>query len=262
MDVYEAVESRRAVRGFTDEPVSREVIERVLTAAAWSPSGSNIQPWNIYVVTGAPLAELKKRAVERVATGVPWDEREYEMYPPAMKSPYSDRRSAFGKERYSALGIARDDETVEPERDLAAGPCWIAGSAGGAGVVAHLDDLLSDAVEILSVGEVPVGVVAAVAPGRRRVPALEDLRIRPLGRVERLGLEGEVVDAVEVAAEIDVVLGPDLAQNLQELGAAAVPLVVFEPGLAEVGELGLEPARDDVDGEPPGPDRFPVQPDR
>ena len=109
MDVYEAVESRRAVRGFTDEPVSKEVIERVLTAAAWSPSGSNIQPWNIYVVTGAPLAELKKRAVERVATGVPWDEREYEMYPPAMKSPYRERRSAFGKERYSSLGIARED---------------------------------------------------------------------------------------------------------------------------------------------------------
>src|SRR6201991_5349615 len=108
MDVYEAVTSRRAVRGFTDEPVSREVIERVLSAAAWSPSGSNIQPWNVYVVTGTPLAELKKRAVERVATGVPWDEREYEMYPPAMKSPYAERRSAFGKERYSALGVARE----------------------------------------------------------------------------------------------------------------------------------------------------------
>ena len=70
MDVYEAVTSRRAVRGFTDEPVSREVLERVLSAAAWSPSGSNIQPWNIYVVTGAPLAQLKKLATERVATGV------------------------------------------------------------------------------------------------------------------------------------------------------------------------------------------------
>jgi nitroreductase len=77
MNVYEAVTSRRAVRGFTDQPVSREVIERVLTAAAWSPSGSNIQPWNIYVVTGAPLAQLKKLAVERVAAGDPWDEREY-----------------------------------------------------------------------------------------------------------------------------------------------------------------------------------------
>ena len=36
MDVYEAVKSRRAVRGFTNEPVSRAVLERVLSAAAWS----------------------------------------------------------------------------------------------------------------------------------------------------------------------------------------------------------------------------------
>jgi nitroreductase len=53
LDVYEAVTSRRAVRGFTDEPVSREVLERVLAAAAWAPSESNVQPWHIYVVTGA-----------------------------------------------------------------------------------------------------------------------------------------------------------------------------------------------------------------
>src|SRR5262245_9675303 len=43
MDVYEAVTSRRAVRGFTDQHVPREVLERVLSAAAWSPSGSNLQ---------------------------------------------------------------------------------------------------------------------------------------------------------------------------------------------------------------------------
>jgi nitroreductase len=109
MDVYEAVTSRRAVRGFTDRPIPKEVLERVLSAAAWSPSGSNLQPWNIYVVTGAPLAELKKRAGERVAARDPWDEREYEMYPPELKSPYHERRSAFGHERYSALGVARED---------------------------------------------------------------------------------------------------------------------------------------------------------
>ena len=84
MDVYEAVRTRRAVRGFTDQPVPREVLERVLSAAAHSPSGSNLQPWNSYVLTGAPLAELKKRASERVAAGDPWDEREYQMYPPAL----------------------------------------------------------------------------------------------------------------------------------------------------------------------------------
>src|SRR3982074_2638723 len=90
MDVYEAVTSRRAGRGFS-EPVSRVVLERVLSAAAWSPSGSNIQPWNIYVLTGAPLAELKTRAMERVCHGDPWDERQYQMYPPALKSPYGER---------------------------------------------------------------------------------------------------------------------------------------------------------------------------
>jgi hypothetical protein len=76
MDVYEAVTSRRAVRGFTDRQVPREVLERVLSAAAWSPSGSNLQPWCVYVLTGEPLAELKRRAGERAAAGDPWDEPE------------------------------------------------------------------------------------------------------------------------------------------------------------------------------------------
>ena len=109
MDVYEAVTSRRAVRGFIDRPVPRETLERVMTAAAWSPSGSNMQPWRAYVVTGGALAEVKKRAGERLAAGDPWDEAEYEQYPPTLKSPYRERRSAFGEQRYGALGIPRED---------------------------------------------------------------------------------------------------------------------------------------------------------
>jgi nitroreductase len=109
VDVYQAVQTRRAVRGFTDEPVPAEVLERVLSAAAWAPSGSNLQPWHIYVVTGEPLGQLKKLATERVAAGDAWDEPEYVMYPPELKSPYGERRSSFGKERYSALGVARED---------------------------------------------------------------------------------------------------------------------------------------------------------
>ena len=129
MDVYEAVSSRRAVRGFTDQPVPREVLERVLSAAAWSPSGSNLQPWHIYVLTGAPLAQLKKLAVERVAAGDLWDEREFEMYPAALKSPYRERRSAFGKERYSALGIAREDWEARQRAAIANWDCFGAPAA-------------------------------------------------------------------------------------------------------------------------------------
>ncbi|MGW5360245.1 nitroreductase [Actinopolymorpha pittospori] len=109
MDVYEAVTSRRAVRRFTDREVPREVLERVLSAAAWSPSGSNLQPWHAYVLTGEPLAELKKLAGERAADGDPWDEPEFQMYPPDLKSPYRERRSDFGEKRYGALGISRED---------------------------------------------------------------------------------------------------------------------------------------------------------
>jgi nitroreductase len=117
------------VRAFTDEPVSREVLERVLSAAAWAPSGSNIQPWHIYVLTGEPLVELKRRAGERVAAGDPGDEREYEMYPAALKSPYHERRSAFGKQRYGALGVSREDQ--ETRRRIAAQNWNFFGAPGG-----------------------------------------------------------------------------------------------------------------------------------
>ncbi|WEP00095.1 nitroreductase [Streptomyces sp. FXJ1.172] len=129
MDVYEAVASRRAVRGFADEPVPRETLERVLSAAARAPSGSNLQPWHAYVVTGAPLAEIKKRAGERIAANDPWDEPEYEQYPPALKSPYRERRSAFGAERYGALGIAREDWEARQRAAAANWDCFGAPAA-------------------------------------------------------------------------------------------------------------------------------------
>ncbi|MBF8186004.1 nitroreductase [Nonomuraea sp. K274] len=109
MDVYEAVMSRRAVRRFTGRRIPREVLQRVLSAAAWAPSASNIQPWHAYVLTGRPLAELKERMGKRLAAGDPWDEPEYENYPAALKSPYHERKFAFGQEHYGALGIARED---------------------------------------------------------------------------------------------------------------------------------------------------------
>lgn len=129
MDVYDAVLSRRAVRGFTDEPVPRGLLERVLTAAGNAPSGSNIQPWNIFVLTGAPLAQLKKLATERVAAGDPWDEREYVMYPPTLKSPYGERRSAFGRDRYAALGIEREDWEARTRAAIANWDCFGAPAA-------------------------------------------------------------------------------------------------------------------------------------
>ncbi|WP_369188524.1 nitroreductase [Streptomyces sp. R08] len=109
MDVYEAVDSRRAVRAFSDDPVPKDVLERVLSAATRAPSSGNLQPWHLYVVTGEPLAELKRRATGRALAGDPGDEREYPMYPAKLTSPYLDRFSTAAAQRYEALGIERDD---------------------------------------------------------------------------------------------------------------------------------------------------------
>ncbi|MGO4649322.1 nitroreductase [Nocardia sp. 2YAB30] len=109
MDVYEAVQSRQSIRAFTDRPVPRDVLDRVLTAAVRTPSGGNLQPWHIYVLTGDRLAELKKRIAERVAAGDSGDEPEFAFYPPRLASPYRERLAEMGARRYGALGIAYDD---------------------------------------------------------------------------------------------------------------------------------------------------------
>lgn len=109
MDVYEAVQSRQSIRAFSDPPVSRNILDRVLTAAVRTPSGGNLQPWHIYVLSGDRLAELKKRIAERVACGDSGDEREFAFYPAQLGSPYRERLADMGARRYGALGIGVDD---------------------------------------------------------------------------------------------------------------------------------------------------------
>jgi nitroreductase len=51
MDVLEAIMQRRSIRAFTDEPIGKGALERLLDAARWSPSASNQQKWRFVVVT-------------------------------------------------------------------------------------------------------------------------------------------------------------------------------------------------------------------
>jgi hypothetical protein len=151
------------------------------------------------------------------------------------------------------LGVADDREAVQAEFRPArpARPARPVRAAGLGGDAAQVVEVLPNAVERLAVREVPVRQPAAVQAGSRGVPTLEDLGVRAARPRERLRLQAEVTDAVEVAGEVGLVLGPDPLQREDELGAAAVALVVLEPRLAELAELVLEPARDDVHGDSP-----------
>ncbi|MFB9237726.1 nitroreductase [Plantactinospora siamensis] len=128
-DVYEAVRTRQSIRRFTDRPVPRTVLRRVLAAAANAPSGSNLQPWHVYVLSGAPLADLKRRVAERIAVGDSGDDREFPVYPPELRPPYPERLAALGEARYGSLGIARDDVRARARVRAENWNCFGAGTA-------------------------------------------------------------------------------------------------------------------------------------
>ena len=52
MTVEEAITGRHSVRAFLPDPVPREVIERILLSAGRAPSGTNAQPWKVWVLEG------------------------------------------------------------------------------------------------------------------------------------------------------------------------------------------------------------------
>ena len=108
MTVAEAVERRISVRAFKPDPVPAETVREILEAAARAPSGGNLQPWKVYALAGAPLAELKAKAAAKMAGG--GEEPEYEVYPANLWDPFRTRRYVCGEDLYASIGVGRDDK--------------------------------------------------------------------------------------------------------------------------------------------------------
>jgi nitroreductase len=110
MDVFTAISGRRSIRAFDgDRGVSEQQLRELLSVAARAPSGSNIQPWHVYVVTGARKAAITEACEARFLSG---DEgcSEYHYYPQVWRQPYIGRRRETGFGLYGLLGIERHDE--------------------------------------------------------------------------------------------------------------------------------------------------------
>jgi nitroreductase len=105
--VDEAITSRRSVRAFLPTPIPAEEIREILEVASRAPSGTNMQPWRVYVLTG----KTKQKVAEAVlnsgirAEKAVWDE--YKYYPDQFFEPYLSRRRKVGFDLYGHLGIQR-----------------------------------------------------------------------------------------------------------------------------------------------------------
>ena len=106
MNVSEAIQRRMSIRAFKPDPVPGEVVADILVRAAQSPSGGNLQPWRVYGLAGAPLAEFKALAAANPFGETP----EYEVYPPNLWDPFRTRRFQNGEDLYATIGIPREDK--------------------------------------------------------------------------------------------------------------------------------------------------------
>jgi len=107
-----AITSRRSIRAFLPKPVERADIERILEVAARAPSGTNTQPWKVYVLTGQARERLCEAilAVNADPEQARRHTEEYAYYPREWISPYVDRRRKVGWDLYSLLGLTRDNK--------------------------------------------------------------------------------------------------------------------------------------------------------
>lgn len=111
-----AIESRFSARAFLPKAVPREMIADILRVASRAPSGTNTQPWKVYVLQGASRDSLVKKVCDahdaifaNPALAAEYRE-EYDYYPEKWVSPYIDRRRENGWSLYGLLGITKGDK--------------------------------------------------------------------------------------------------------------------------------------------------------
>ncbi len=107
MSLLEAIAERRSVRGFLDREVPPEVMTRIFEISRQAPSNCNVQPWKVYVASGALKDRLRQQMYENTASGVP-PNPDYE-YRGDFRDEYRVRQVECAVALYSQMGIGRHD---------------------------------------------------------------------------------------------------------------------------------------------------------
>ena len=108
MELDQAMQGRRSIRGFTSDPVPRALLEEIIALANRAPSSMNTQPWHLHVVTGAPLERIREGNATRMLSGYP-PQREIKDHG-AYEGVHRQRQVEIAVQLFEAMGIERDDE--------------------------------------------------------------------------------------------------------------------------------------------------------
>jgi nitroreductase len=111
VEFVDVVRARRSVRAFRPDPVPDALVRELLEVASRSPSGTNIQPWKVHVVSGAMRDRLVREVLAHRETR-PDDASAEFARTGNRKEPYVTRMRTLGKDMYSRIGIPRGDEAA------------------------------------------------------------------------------------------------------------------------------------------------------
>ena len=110
--VTESVLQRRSTRAFLDRPVDKSTLDSLLTTAGRSPSGSNLQPWFVYALTGQELTVFLDQVRASFAANPLGEGSEYQLYPEGMDAVYKARRFKCGEDMYATIDVPREDKSA------------------------------------------------------------------------------------------------------------------------------------------------------
>ncbi|RKZ99693.1 MAG: nitroreductase [Gammaproteobacteria bacterium] len=109
MSISELLQNRTSCRGYKNTPVSQEVLTQVFTTAQRSPSNCNVQPWNVFVVSGAKKEQLKGALIQEVLERQkPNPDFDWNI---SYQGQLRDRQYESAAALYSAMNIEREDKS-------------------------------------------------------------------------------------------------------------------------------------------------------
>ncbi len=109
VSVSEALQTRSSCRAFMTDAVPEGTVCAIVDAARQSPSGGNLQPWQVHVLAGGAMARFRALLAPKLLSMPRGEPPEYHVYPPNLHEPYRSRRFKCGEDLYATIGIARAD---------------------------------------------------------------------------------------------------------------------------------------------------------
>ena len=147
MDIVEAIRSRKSIRGYKPDPVPKEILREILDIAIRSPSAMNTQPWEITIVTGEVLDNIRRGNIEMLNSGVP-------PHPEVSHAPFEDkhrqRQVDLAIQIFKLMGIAREDKEKRAEWRQRGFRLFDAPAA----IILSIDKSLGELMTVLDIGAI------------------------------------------------------------------------------------------------------------